>query len=99
MKTVTSKTTKGFKITTDLGNGHSISSVMKSDLKGIAYTTATGEKFSKEHQNKGLVYLSQVVKELLGVEIDLNAERRKAIESLRAGERPDPADELATMVH
>jgi hypothetical protein len=99
MSTTTQKLEKGYKITTDLGNGHSISSVMKADLKGIAYTKATGDRFTKEHQNKGLVYLSQVVKELLGVEIDLNAERRKAIESIRAGEKQDPADELASMAH
>lgn len=100
MKTSEMKSGKGFKITTDLGTGHQIVTVMKSDLKGIAYTQAIGTGFEKSHQNKGLVYLSQVVKELLGIEVDLNAERKAAIQRLRAADQADLAgDELASMAH
>jgi hypothetical protein len=100
MQTKEVKSGKGFKITTDLGDGNQIVTVMKADLKGIAYTQAIGTKFEKGHQNKGLVFLSQVVKELLGLEVDLNAERKAAIQRLRqADQSAIVADELASMAH
>lgn len=83
-KSVIYKRGKSWTIDTVIDEKNIIGSVLKDDLKGIARTYWVGGE--KAYQNKGLVYLSQIVKGLLGVEIDLNHERQLAREFIRLHE-------------
>ncbi len=83
-KSVIYKRGKSWTIDTTIDDKNIIGSVLKDDLKGIARTYWVGGE--KAYQNKGLVYLSQIVKSLLNIDIDLNHERQLAREFIRLHE-------------
>jgi len=83
-KSVIYKRGKAWTIDTTIDEKNVVGSVLKDDLKGIARTYWVGGE--KAYQNKGLVYLSQIIKALLNVEVDLNHERQIAREFIRLHE-------------
>lgn len=83
-KSVIYRRGKAWTIDTTIDEKNVVGSVLKDDLKGIARTYWVGGE--KAYQNKGLVYLSQIIKSLLNVEVDLNHERQIAREFIRLHE-------------
>ena len=68
-----------------------IESELKSSLKGISFVKINCEKLKDDVKdlsyrncvNKGMGYIGEWLKENVGIEVDLNSERRKEIEKLK----------------